>query len=105
LRAFNALAEVSGKPDSKVAEADIDFMVKEQKIPAALNRETQSDPERQKTILFRRSAGQARITVFEGGHDSETTAALAWLARQRLGQSAEFSLGRAVVSAAEAVGK
>jgi hypothetical protein len=105
LRAFNALAEVSGKPDSKVAEADIDFMVKEQKIPAALNRETQSDPERQKTILFRRSAGQARITVFEGGHDSETTAALAWLARQRLGQSADFSLGRAVVSAAEAVGK
>ena len=105
LHAFNALAEASGKPDCKIAEADIDYMVKEQKIPAALSRETQSDPERQKTVLFRRSAGQARITVFEGGHDSETTAALAWLARQRLGQSADFSLGRAAASAAEDVEK
>jgi len=80
-------------------------MVKEQKIPAAISGETQNDPERQKAVLFRRSAGQARITVFEGGHDAETNAALAWLARQRLGQPADFSLGKAAASAADAVGK
>jgi pimeloyl-ACP methyl ester carboxylesterase len=105
LHAFNMLAEASGIPDRKVAEADIDYMVKEQKIPAALNLETQNDPERQKLVLFRRSAGQARITIFEGGHDSETTAAIEWLTRQRLGQRADFNLGSAAASATEAVGK
>jgi hypothetical protein len=50
-------------------------------------------------------AGQARITVFEGGHDSEPAAAIAWLARQRRGQAADFTLGSAAASAAEAVGK
>ena len=80
-------------------------MVKEQKIPAALASETQTDPERQKPVLFRRIASQARITVFEGGHDSEPAAAIAWLARQRRGQPADFTLGSAAASAAEAVGK
>lgn len=105
LYAFNALAVASGKPDCKVTEVDIDYMVKEQMIPAAISRETENDPERQKAVLFRRSAGQARITVFEGGHDAETNAALAWLARQRLAQPADFSLGNAAASAAAAVGK
>ena len=87
LYAFNALAAASGHPERQVSEADIRSMVKEQKIPAALASETQTDPERQKPVLFRRIASQARITVFEGGHDSEPAAAIAWLARQRRGQA------------------
>ena len=105
LYAFNALAAASGHPERKVSEADIRSMVKEQKIPAALASETQTDPERQKPVLFRRIASQARITVFEGGHDSEPAAAIAWLARQRRGQAADFTLGSATSAAAEAVGK
>lgn len=105
LRAFNALAEASGHPERKVTGGDIDFMVKEQKIPSALSDETQIDPERQKSVLFRRIATQARITVFEGGHDSEPAAALEWLARQHRGKLADFSLGNAAAAAAEAVGK
>ena len=89
LLAFNVLAA----PDKQVSVADIDFMVREQKIPAALATETQIDPERQKATLFRRASGNARVTVFEGGHDSEPTAALEWLSRQRKGQPADFSLG------------
>ena len=92
LRAFNALAS----PDKQVADADIAFMVREQKIPAALAAETQVDPEREKATLFRRTSGNARVTVFEGGHESESGAAVLWLSRQRKGQPADWSLGQAV---------
>jgi pimeloyl-ACP methyl ester carboxylesterase len=103
LHAFNVLAA----PDKQVSVADIDFMVREQKIPAALAAETQNDPERQKATLFRRSSGNARVTVFEGGHDSEPSAALEWLSRQRKGQPADFNLGQSKGSkaAVETVGK
>jgi pimeloyl-ACP methyl ester carboxylesterase len=90
LLAFNVLAA----PDKQVSAADIDFMVREQKIPTALAAETQNDPERQKATLFRRASGNARVTVFEGGHDSEPSAALEWLSRQRKGQPADWSLGQ-----------
>ena len=89
LRAFNVLAA----PAKQIAAEDIGFMVREQKIPATLASETQTDPERSKTTLFRRTSGNARVTVFEGGHESETNAALLWLARQSKGQPADFSLG------------
>ena len=92
LRAFNVLAA----PDKQVSAEDIDFMVREQKIPAALAAETQNDPEREKTTLFRRSSGNARVTVFEGGHESESSSAVLWLSRQRKGQPADFSLGSVV---------
>ena len=90
LHAFNVLAA----PNKQVSAADIDFMVREQTIPAALATETQIDPERQKATLFRRASGNARVTVFEGGHDSEPTAALEWLSRQRKGQPADWSLSQ-----------
>ena len=99
LHAFNVLAA----PDKQVSPADIDFMVREQKIPTALAAETQNDPERQKATLFRRSSGNARVTVFEGGHASEPSAALEWLARQRKGQPADFSLGSVVSSQTGAI--
>jgi dipeptidyl aminopeptidase/acylaminoacyl peptidase len=92
LRAFNVLAAA----DKQVSAEDIDFMVREQKIPAALAAETQNDPEREKTTLFRRSSGNARVTVFEGGHESESSSAVLWLSRQRKGQPADFSLGSVV---------
>jgi hypothetical protein len=68
-------------------------MVRERKIPAILAAETQADPERQKTVLFRRISGNARVTVFEGGHESESSAGVLWLSRQRRGQPADWSLG------------
>ena len=103
LRAFNVLAA----PEKKIGAQDIDFMVREQRIPESLAGEKQDDPERQKTVLFRRASGNTRVTIFEGGHDSEASAALLWLSRQRKGQPADFSLGRADTagSAAQAVGK
>jgi pimeloyl-ACP methyl ester carboxylesterase len=92
LRAFNVLAA----SDKQISTEDIDFMVREQKIPSALATEKQDDPERQKAILFRRNSGNARVTVFEGGHESESSAAVLWLSRQRKGQLADWSLGKYV---------
>jgi acetyl esterase/lipase len=89
LRAFNVLAA----PDKQVSAEDIAFMVSERKIPAALAAETQVDPEREKTTLFRRTSGNARVTVFDGGHESESSAGVLWLSRQRKGHLADFSLG------------
>lgn len=105
LHAFNALADASGESARKINEADITSMVSEQKIPSGIASDNVQDPERKKAVLFRRVAGQARITIFDGGHDSEGTAAIAWLARQRRGQPANFTLGNAPASETEAVGK
>ena len=103
LRAFNVLAS----SDKQISTEDIDFMVREQKIPGALAAETQVDPEREKATLFRRNSGNARVTVFEGGHESESSSAVLWLARQRKGQPADFSLGQSQgnKAAAETVSK
>ena len=87
---------VLATPDKQVSAEDIAFMARERKIPAALAAETQADPEREKATLFRRSSGNVRVTVFEGGHESESDAAVLWLSRQRKGQPADWSLGQAV---------
>lgn len=94
LHAFNALATAAKLPEKIIPDAQIDFMVREQKIPAEIAGEREDDPERQKAVLFRRTAGSTRVTIFEGGHDSESDAAVAWLARQRRGAWADFSLGK-----------
>jgi pimeloyl-ACP methyl ester carboxylesterase len=93
LLAFNALASASALPERRVSESDIAFMVSNRAVPEGLRSETQTDPERLKPVLFRRSAAQARITVFEGGHDFEIAAALEWLGRQRRQQPADFRIG------------
>jgi pimeloyl-ACP methyl ester carboxylesterase len=91
LRAFNALAA----EERRLPEADIASLVRDRGIPEGLRSEKQDDPERAKAVLFRRVSGNARVTLFEGGHDSEPTAAVLWLSRQRKGTPADWSLGKA----------
>ncbi len=91
LRAFNALAA----EERLLPEADIASLVRDRGIPEGLRSEKQDDPERAKAVLFRRVSGNARVTLFEGGHDSEPTAAVLWLSRQRKGTPADWSLGKA----------
>jgi len=91
LRAFNALAADSARIDDGLITA----MVSGRSVPQALSAERQDDPERAKAVLFRRVSGNARVTIFEGGHDSESTSAVLWLSRQRRGAPADWSLGKA----------
>jgi len=82
LRAFNVLAAANGCGDKKVAESDIEFMIKEQKIPASLAAGQEDEPGRKHKILFRRSAGPVRVTIFEGGHEINVRCAMDWLEKQ-----------------------
>lgn len=90
LRAFNVLASANGFKDKLIQEDDIAFMTEKERIPSALQDEKEKDPERGRAVLFRRIAGPVRVTIFEGGHESENAAAFKWLARQQKGKSATW---------------
>ena len=92
LNAFNVLAEANGFKDKQIPAADIEFMTREQQVPGPLAKERESDPERKRSVLFRRVAGPVRITLFEGGHEIEQAAAWQWLGRQQKGSPACFAV-------------
>ncbi|MBI5684002.1 MAG: prolyl oligopeptidase family serine peptidase [Verrucomicrobia bacterium] len=94
LWAFNVVAAANGCDNKQVSEEQIAFMVRERKVPPSLAAEREDDSERLKTVLLRRVAGAARITIFEGGHDIELVAALSWLSRQRRGAPADHRVVR-----------
>ena len=77
LRAFNALAA----PADRVAEADIEAITKDAKIPARLA--AKIEERRLKRVLFRRTSGAARVTIFDGGHEADFPAAVRWLEQHR----------------------
>lgn len=88
LRAFNVLAEANGLKDRQLSADQIAFMTDKEQVPADLAGQGAKDTERQKPVLFRRQAGPARVTIFDGGHEGEIRAALDWLARQKKGAPA-----------------
>jgi pimeloyl-ACP methyl ester carboxylesterase len=45
-----------------------------------------------KAPLFRRLSGNTRVTIFDGGHEIISNAALRWLAEQRKGMAAQWAL-------------
>lgn len=82
LNAYNVLAEANGHADRMLSADDVRFMTSKASIPKHLAAERQDEPGRQHKILFRRSAGLVRITIFDGGHRGDAAAAARWLARQ-----------------------
>ena len=86
LRAFNAVVP----PSARIPETDIATWYHE---PATLPR----DPDLSDALyganppLFRKTHGNTRVTIFEGGHEILHEAALNWLAAQRKGQPANWN--------------
>ncbi|MCE5308213.1 MAG: prolyl oligopeptidase family serine peptidase [Acidobacteriales bacterium] len=78
LWAFDALARANGQPASAISDEEIRVMTNEERIPEHLTREREDDSGRKHRILFRRSAGPARLTIFDGGHVLDPQAALRW---------------------------
>jgi poly(3-hydroxybutyrate) depolymerase len=78
LRAFNVLAVANGCPQAVVSDADIQHMVQHRSVPPALAFNGEQEPRRNR-VLFRRQAGPARVTIFEGGHEIDEPTAVAWL--------------------------
>ncbi|NQT52157.1 prolyl oligopeptidase family serine peptidase [bacterium] len=82
LRAFNALAQANGHTDKALTPEQIDYLVRRRKVPESLADAWEPDIRRRTRILFRRSAGPARITVFNGKHEIDFYAAIRWCSLQ-----------------------
>ena len=79
LRAFNTVAAAN----DQLTEEQIDYFVREEKVPPDLVEPLQDASYGEKIPLFRRQSGNTRVTIFEGGHEIVFEAALQWLAAQR----------------------
>jgi len=82
LLAFNLLARVNGQPDRALKTELIEAITTSRQIPAELANEKTDEAGRQHKILFRRSAGPTRVTIFQGGHEGDMKTAVKWLADQ-----------------------
>ncbi|MBN1556316.1 MAG: prolyl oligopeptidase family serine peptidase [Phycisphaerae bacterium] len=82
LEAFNTLARANGRGEKQISTADIRFMVEQEIVPTKLAYRGKEE-DRKHAILFRRQAGSARVTIFEGGHNFDPIAAFHWLATKR----------------------
>lgn len=81
LRAFNVLARAAG--GEPLSEREMDELASSPtgrlSSPQATDRV--EDPVLGRAIYLRRRAGKARITIFEGGHESVPESVVDWLAR------------------------
>lgn len=88
LFAFNKLA----LPQDRFKLSEIEEFYKTRELPAGMKK-AEADPLfGDKTTLFRRISGNARVTIFDGGHEIVHKPALNWLANQRKGQNAVWDL-------------
>ena len=97
IRAYNRLAR---EPD-RVSEADIAAIEANQKVPEALTGDGKNDPfyPPSMRIHLRRTSGNVRLTLFEGGHAGNNRAGFDFLSRQVRGRSADFTLPKSAAGA------
>lgn len=81
LRAFNKLAVANRQPGARVPPEAMRVMTQEQTIPKNLRWQGAQPKVRTNPILFSREAGPVRLTIFDGGHETDLRAAFSWLAR------------------------
>jgi len=79
LRAFNLVA----LEKDRISKKDIKYFVEKAHVPPHLKMNLADLSYGKKAPLFRRTSGNARITVFDGGHEIAYEAALSWLAKQK----------------------
>ena len=75
LRAFNAVAA----PQDRIGDAEIAHFVEHAAVPPGLQSDWSDPLYGEKRVLFRRTSGNARVTIFDGGHEIIYEAALTWL--------------------------
>lgn len=75
LRAFNAIAKAHGSPE--VSEAEIEQLWQDRKLQNPRPGDIADDDVLGREIRLRRTSGNARVTIFEGGHESIPEAAIA----------------------------
>lgn len=79
LRAFNVLAKANG--GEPVSEAEIAILSQpDGRLPNPLPSDLEEDPVLGFDIYLRRTAGPARVTIYEAGHEGSVAATIAWCA-------------------------
>lgn len=81
LRAFNALAVANGQGGQALDAAAMATIARDARIPDGLATESLEETGRKRAVLFRRSAGPVRLTIFDGAHESDFPPAVRWLAQ------------------------
>ncbi|MBQ7694209.1 MAG: hypothetical protein IJT50_03710, partial [Lentisphaeria bacterium] len=88
--AYNVVVPAADRVPADV----IAFMVKNEKAPEGTPAFADPSYGRRK-IHYRKSSGNTRITIFEGGHNILSGTAFVWLMKQRKGKPAVWQTGAA----------
>lgn len=88
LLAFNAIAAAG----DRLPEDEIARYYETQSLPASWPAPEPDALYSGKPVLFRKVSGQARVTIFDGGHEILYLPALNWLAQQRRGQPVVWTI-------------
>jgi hypothetical protein len=81
VRAYNELVKASGKDLEVVSEETIEHLEAKEAVPSWCDPGTTEDADYERPVLFRRKAGLARLTLFEGGHEMLRDTVFKWFAR------------------------
>ncbi len=81
MRAYNVIAKASG--GKLISENEMNQLWNHQRLTTPTASDKINDKSYSRKIYLRRNSGPARITIFEGGHESLPQAACTWLAKQR----------------------
>lgn len=88
LYAFNKVATLK----DRLSEDEIKTYYKNMKLPQTLKPALKDELYGESKTLFRRVSNNARVTIFQGGHEIIQSAALNWLANQRKSKPAVWKL-------------
>ena len=91
LLAFNCLAA----EEDRLPEQEIASYYETQQRPQGWSTPGADPLYGSKTVMFRKISGNARVTLFDGGHEILYLPSLNWLARQRKGQPAVWKIENA----------
>lgn len=75
LLAFNKLAEANNFPRNKVSPKLVDQIVNQQHVPEDFLHKGKKFSARKKKVLFFKRAGNASVTIFDGGHEGDVKGA------------------------------
>ncbi|HWQ55950.1 MAG TPA: alpha/beta fold hydrolase [Bryobacteraceae bacterium] len=80
LLAFNELARANGFEGRMLSPGEIDEFTASARVPQSLRGEVEDERGRKHKVLFRRTAGPVRLTIFDGAHTIDVRTGVNWLA-------------------------
>lgn len=94
IEAYNILA----KENEKISIEDMDYMLKNRKVPEHLSYNDKDENFAENYVLLRKQSVNTRLTLFEGGHDMLISPCIEWLEKQKKGQEANWQKGERTLS-------